>query len=237
MEIIYIFLLNFALFLIGYLFFGSLNTSIIVSKKKMRDDIRKHCSKNAGATNALRVYGKKIAGLIFAIDVLKTFVPVLIVAILNRYAYQEFANKYFMSPQALGLGVVIGHIFPIYFKFKGGKGIACSVGFIATINVVIFVIAAIIWLTVFFITRYVSLAGIITTLILIPLTFFPWVTQGILGFFMNSVEHTESLKPCCLSRYWYVSGILFFIDSIVIIFAHRSNIKRLINHNESKLKL
>nr|WP_307920212.1 glycerol-3-phosphate acyltransferase [Mycoplasmopsis bovis] len=131
-------MINLALFLVGYLLLGSFNTSIILSRRVKNDDIREHNSKNAGATNSLRTYGTKFALAVFAADVLKTLIPILIIAAIVNHiqAVKEFSLISYISPQAIGLGVVLGHIFPIYYKFKGGKGAACTVGLIISINII-----------------------------------------------------------------------------------------------------
>ncbi|UUD35713.1 glycerol-3-phosphate 1-O-acyltransferase PlsY [Mycoplasmopsis caviae] len=228
--IFYSILLNLALVLVGYISLGSLNTSIILSKWKKKDDIRLHNSKNAGATNSLRTYGMKFAGLVFAIDVFKTLIPTLILAAILNHVEQAyiFASKYYMSPQSLALGVIIGHIFPLYFKFKGGKGVACTIGLIASINIILFLVAATMFFIIVFASRYVSLASIVCAIILIPLSFIPWMTSGILGYWSNFIN-------VLTINMWYVSGIIYLIAAILIITMHHSNIRRLIKHSESKL--
>ncbi|WP_027120640.1 glycerol-3-phosphate 1-O-acyltransferase PlsY [Mycoplasmopsis lipofaciens] len=234
MVIFYSILLNLAFLLIGYLLFGSFNTSIILSNKYKKDDIRKHYSHNAGATNSLRTYGKKFALIVFLIDIFKTFVPTIILAALLNHigSFNSFSQTYYISPQSLALGVVIGHIFPLYFKFHGGKGVACTIGLIATMNIIIFIIAAILFFTILFSSRMVSLGSILTAFILIPICFIPWLIQGSLGYWSNFVNMSNSMSN--LQNYWYVSPIIYSIAAIFIICAHHSNIRRIIKKEEHK---
>ncbi|WP_029513031.1 glycerol-3-phosphate 1-O-acyltransferase PlsY [Mycoplasmopsis iners] len=230
MNVLVTILINLALFLVGYLFIGSFNTAIILSNKLKKDDVRKHYSKNAGATNSLRVFGKKFALAVFLIDFAKVLVSVLILAILAQYA---FPKTYFISPQSVGLGIVVGHIFPIWFKFKGGKGVACSSALILSINIVAFVIAAFIFFTIAFKRKIVSLASILTAGLLVPFMFIPWMTQGVLGFWINNVAWNDNLKY--LSNNWYVSGIIYTLAAILVVAMHHSNIKRLIKKEEKRI--
>ncbi|VEU75242.1 G3P acyltransferase [Mycoplasmopsis maculosa] len=235
MQILYSILINLGLFVIGYLFVGSFNTSIIITKFFIKDDIRTHNSGNAGATNALRTYGKKIALLIFFSDLLKVIIPTLITIILLNHVnifIELRINNIFVSPQSLALGIVIGHIYPIYFKFKGGKGVACTIGLFMTINILLLIIAAIVFFLIVIKTKYVSLGSIISAIILIPFVFIPWTINGILGYWFNNVELVNSFNK--VASYWYVSPIIYTISAIITVIAHHSNIKRLINKTENK---
>ncbi|MGV2393503.1 UNVERIFIED_CONTAM: glycerol-3-phosphate acyltransferase [Campylobacter lari] len=171
-PILFSILFNVFLLVFGYLFIGSFNTSIIFSRYYKHDDIRNYNSGNAGATNSLRRYGKKVAIAILFIDMLKVVIPVLIMAsLLNHIDFfiNLRENNIFISPQVLGLGIIIGHVFPIYFKFKGGKGVACTIGLICSINIILFLIAALIFFSVVLSSKYVSLASILSASILIIL--------------------------------------------------------------------
>ncbi|WP_051622763.1 glycerol-3-phosphate 1-O-acyltransferase PlsY [Mycoplasmopsis primatum] len=238
MNILYSILLNIALILFGYLTLGSLNTSIILSKKIKHDDIRYHNSKNAGATNSLRTYGTKFAVLILIIDVFKTAIPVIILSSIFYHVLpvHEFVqNKYFVSPQSFGLGVVLGHIFPIYYKFKGGKGVACSIGVIISVNILIFLIAFIAFVLIVKISKYVSLASILTAAILLIFFWMPWMISGILGFWFNNVQLSHQFIE--MVPYWYVTPIIYTIIAALVISSHHSNITKLINHTESKFSV
>ncbi|WP_027334805.1 glycerol-3-phosphate 1-O-acyltransferase PlsY [Mycoplasmopsis felifaucium] len=236
MTIFYSILLNLLLVLIGYFCIGSFNTSIILSKKLKKDDIRQHNSKNAGATNSLRTYGKKFALIVFFIDVLKALIPILILALLFNLipSWHTFSRTYYISFQSIGLGVVFGHVFPIYYRFKGGKGVACSIGVIISINIILFLLAFILFMTIALLSKYVSLASILTASILVLFVWIPWLIDGPLGFWINNVTLQYSFIK--MSNYWFVSPIIYTIIATLVVVCHHSNIKRLINHQESKLK-
>ncbi|WP_246051798.1 glycerol-3-phosphate acyltransferase [Mycoplasma nasistruthionis] len=156
-------LFNIFLVVFGYII-GSLNTSIIVGKI-LKKDPRDYHSKNAGATNSLRVFGKKIAIMILMIDVIKTISVVAIGygltywcnlatsidqngSVVGVYGiglppYWEGLRTIYGLPLLAGLGTVIGHIFPIFFGFKGGKGVASSLGLLISYNIIFLPIAAV----------------------------------------------------------------------------------------------
>ncbi|MBU4691477.1 glycerol-3-phosphate 1-O-acyltransferase PlsY [Mycoplasma sp. ES3225-GEN-MYC] len=228
--------LNFALLVFGYII-GSFNTAIILSKKLKNDDVRNHFSQNAGATNSLRTYGKKFALIVFIIDFMKVLIPTLIFATLQNHLFCDFSAAYWMSPQSIGLGVILGHCFPIFFKFKGGKGVACSSAFILSINPVLWLIAFVVFFATVIISKKVSLGSLLTAGIIAPLVFIPWFSQGITGYWFNFINLSNCISPQCLQPYWFVSAVYFLIASILIICLHRSNIKRLISGTESQLKL
>ncbi len=185
---------------LGY-FFGCFQTSYIIAKKMKNIDIREHGSGNAGSTNALRVMGKKLGILTFIIDMLKAVLAVLI-------AWALFDDQ--LAGLYAGLGVVIGHNWPVFLGFKGGKGIASSLGlmlaFDLPIGLVIWAITAII----IFSTKYVSLGSLIMiTLFPVALVvFYPGMTQAL-------------VIALILMAFGY--------------YRHRANIKRLISGTENKL--
>ena len=114
---------------------GSINFSIIISKKMAGFDIREKGSGNAGSTNMLRSIGKKAAALTLACDILKGVVPVLLAILIGRIA-NNFGMELYVEylAQIAGVSTIIGHTFPIYYGFKGGKGVASSLGLLLVIN-------------------------------------------------------------------------------------------------------
>jgi len=178
---------------------GCINNAYIFTKYTKNIDIRNYGSGNAGATNVLRVLGPKAAAPVFALDVLKGVVAVLI-------------GKYFIGMPGMlvaGIAVVCGHNWPIFLKFRGGKGVATSVGVVMTINPFLGLIALAVGIAVIAITRYVSLGSITGA-----------ITFALLNiFFPNSV---------------YVLTFAIVL-ALLVVFQHRSNIKRLINGTESKI--
>ena len=189
-----LFIISLVSYLIGSIPFGFLLTKIFLNK-----DIRNIGSGNIGATNALRTGNKKIGFSTLILDILKAAITIIFV----KFNYSEFI---FIS----SLCVFLGHVFPIWLKFKGGKGVATYVGILFSINLTYGLIFITIWLIVFFISKYSSLSSIIASLS-IPLYLF---------IFLNSLN-----------------SFFFLIMLILIFFTHRENIKRLINKEESKTKI
>lgn len=185
--------------LIAYLI-GSVSTSIIVSKIILGDDIRNHGSGNAGATNALRTMGKKGGALVVLGDALKAVIAILIAKLIVGTDVAVYAA---------GIGVVLGHNFPIYFGFKGGKGILVSLVSILFADWRIGVLTAVISILIMVISNYVSLGSICGAVLLV-----------IFGAVFRAAD-----------VYFMTFAIVL---AVLAIFMHRSNIKRLINKSENK---
>ena len=197
--------------LIGYLF-GLIQTGYIYGMIR-NVDIRKQGSGNAGTTNALRTLGWKAGVITFIGDCVKCVVAVLIV----RLIFKGAANVQLLSLYA-GLGAVLGHNYPFYLKFKGGKGIASTAGLILAINPVMFLIVAVVFIAIVLLTKYVSLASI-TIMILFVIEVLIYGQMG--GFQLTSAERYEFYAIACLL-------------AALGIFRHRTNIKRLISGTENK---
>ncbi|WP_426461276.1 glycerol-3-phosphate 1-O-acyltransferase PlsY [Mycoplasma hafezii] len=214
------FLINISIFVLGYLF-GSLNTSIILSKVWKKQDVREFNSNNAGATNSSRTFGKKFGLIVLIIDVLKGYLSVLLIGYLP---FLSIANEYYIFPLLAGLGCVVGHIFPCFFKFKGGKGVGCNIGILIAINPVLLPIAAVIFFSIAFAFRYVSLASMLTAFLMIGFVAIPWISVGPLAYtkFANAP--------------YYANLIIFTCCIALLIGAHYSNIQRLIKGTERKFK-
>ncbi len=146
---------------IAYLL-GSINTSIIVSKIMIGDDIRNHGSGNAGATNTLRTVGKKGAIFVVIGDILKTVIAVVVA----KYILKNEPNAVFIA----GLGAVLGHNFPLYFKFKGGKGIIVSTVSMLFADPILCLIVVIFAITVMGVSKYVSLGSILGAVLFVILS-------------------------------------------------------------------
>lgn len=183
---------------LGYLF-GSLNFAIIYSKLRA-DDIRNHGSGNAGATNVLRTYGKGAAALVFTLDILKGVIAVIVARL--------FYDKMIFDCSA-ALGAVLGHNFPVYYGFKGGKGVSTSLAVLLILHYPTALIALATFIVVVLLTKYVSLSSILAAVMAIISAFV---------FFRLDV----------FSIFCTIIGILCIVR-------HRSNIKRLINGTENKL--
>lgn len=190
--------------IISYLL-GSLNSAIIVSKYKYNQDIRNFGSGNAGLTNMHRVYGKDGALLTLAGDIAKQILSVLVGIILVGQTGAYLA----------GLFCILGHIFPIYYRFKGGKGVLTAATMILCINPVIFAVLFIIFAAVLFFTRYVSLSSIIASI----------CYPAAIYYYDKFV--TGNPPPMFNLTFGCVVGLL-------VIFMHRTNLYRLFNGTESK---
>ena len=191
---------NLVVLLIAYLL-GSINTSIIVSKIMINDDIRNHGSGNAGATNTLRTVGKLGALFVVIGDILKTVIAILIAKFILAFNPS--------SVYIAGLGTVLGHNFPLYFKFKGGKGIVVSTVAMIFAAPIIGLVVAILAILIMWISRYVSLGSISGAVMLV-----------IMGFIFKSSDPDFIVFSLMLA--------------ILAIYMHRDNIKRLISGTENK---
>ena len=192
---------------IAYLL-GSINTAILLSKIFYKEDIRQHGSGNAGMTNMLRTYGKGVAALTFAGDMLKCAIAMIIGWLLLGVDGMDIA----------GLFCVIGHVFPCWFKFVGGKGMAVTIMVMLMTNWQVALILMTIFLIIVLGTKYMSLASIMVSL-MYPVLLSSW---NEMGFIPIDKQH----------------NVLFavLITGIVVVM-HRKNIKRLIDKTESKVSL
>lgn len=149
----------------GYLS-GSVLYSVIIGKIFYKKDLRNYESKNAGATNSLRVYGKRVGTVVLLLDILKSFLPSLILWLIFRntidqyLVISEYFNPYVLV-QLAGLFALIGHCYPVFFKFKGGKGASCYGGFVLCVNPFIGLICMIVFISISKLTKYVSLSSVI----------------------------------------------------------------------------
>lgn len=205
------------IFLIGYLL-GSISFAVVISKTFYKQDIRNFGSGNAGMTNILRTYGIKAAAATFAGDFLKgTFSVLIAKAIMNSSFVAGVENLEFFKDLALYIvvsGALIGHLKPVFFGFKGGKGISVAFGSMMAGTPPITLAAFGVWLVVVLLTKYVSLASILAVA---GYGVFTFVSFYITGTF--SVPH----------------GVAAVVLPAIIIYAHRSNIKRLLNGTERKI--
>ena len=221
-------LIRFVLIIIGYLF-GMIQTAYLYGKAK-GIDIREHGSGNAGTTNTLRVLGKKAGLVVFVGDMLKTIIPVVIIGYVWVYmcgngalnlTASDIEYKYLWKLY-IGLGAILGHNFPFYLGFKGGKGIASSGGMILGFHWTFIPVGFVLFFGVFAITNYVSLGS----LCLLGGFFVQMVVSAVFGFgpFADITNNCIMIEMC----------IITFIISSLAFIRHRENIKRLINHNERK---
>lgn len=202
--------------MIGYVF-GCFQTSYIYGRMH-GIDIRKYGSGNAGTTNSLRVLGKKAGIIVLLCDMLKTGLAMMVVRLLFRERYGDIL--YLLAIYAAA-GTVLGHNFPCYLGFKGGKGIACTAGLIVFFHPYMVLPQAISFLTIFFTTHYVSLGSLVTELLLIA----EMVVFGQLGVF--------GMSQGALYELYLVTVLL----AALAFWGHRENIKRLLHGTERKTYL
>ena len=201
--------------IIAYLI-GSINFSILISKKKAGYDIRQKGSGNAGTTNMLRNLGKKYAAITLICDVLKGVVAIGIAIIVGNILGDT--NKALLV-QIAGVAVVIGHTFPIFFGFKGGKGVATSLGILLMTNWQLGLICLVFALVLMALTRVVSMGSIAAAILYPVLTLF-------VGGGHYIVESTG------LGNGYFIYSVIL---AIIVIFNHRENIKRILSGTENKI--
>ncbi len=197
---------------IAYLL-GSISFSVIISKKVAGFDVREKGSGNAGTTNVLRSVGKGAAAITLVCDILKGVVAVLIAFFAGKIVH-GLDNSLLI--QLAGLFVILGHTFPVFFKFKGGKGIATSLGVLLITNWQIGLICLVFALILMALTRMVSV-GSIAAAILFP----------VLVLFINQNYLVEA------NNWSYL--VFSIILAALVIFNHRANIKRLLSGEENKI--
>ena len=201
--------------IIAYLI-GSINFSILISKKKAGYDIRQKGSGNAGTTNMLRNLGKKYAAITLICDVLKGVVAIGIAIIVGNILGDT--NKALLV-QIAGVAVVIGHTFPIFFGFKGGKGVATSLGILLMTNWQLGLICLVFALVLMALTRVVSM-GSIAAAILYP----------VLTLFVGGGHYI--VESSGLGNGYFIYSVIL---AIIVIFNHRENIKRILSGTENKI--
>lgn len=193
--------------IVAYLL-GSIPSAVWIGKSLHGVDVREHGSKNAGATNTFRVLGKKAGIIVLLMDVIKGVLAVIFPFLLSNGQEQRIILQLIA-----GFFVFLGHLLPIFAQFKGGKGVATSLGIIIGIHPMAALFCLLIFLIVFISSKYVSLGAIVASF------FFP--------FIVSLVLKEESI-------YLIVFSIVI---GATVIFAHRKNISRLIQGNENKMNL
>ena len=191
------------LFIIIFYLMGSIPFALLIPKIFGHGDIRNIGSGNVGATNVLRTGNKFLAFLVLSLDVLKGLFPFII---LNLYS----ENISLLQTIFLCHFAILGHIFPIWLKFKGGKGVATYIGFLFGVNLILALFFLITWLAIALVSKYSSLSSLIATTIA-PI------------YFIIKSEN-------------YIAIFLIYLLAVIVI-KHRENIKRLLNRTENKIKL
>jgi acyl phosphate:glycerol-3-phosphate acyltransferase len=177
---------------------GSIPFGFILTKVFLKKDIRDIGSGNIGATNALRTGNKTLGYATLILDIIKAILPVLYI----KFNYPDYL---FIA----SLSTFLGHVFPIWLKFKGGKGVATYVGILFSINFILGLIFVTIWIITFLISKYSSLSSLIASI----------------------------LVPIYLIIFENYNSLFFIIMFVLILYTHRENIKRLKNKEETKTKI
>ena len=188
--------------LVPYLL-GSINTAIVVSGKIYHDDIRKYGSGNAGFTNVMRTYGKSAALMTLGGDILKTILSILI-------GWSVFG---YLTAYIAGFACFIGHIYPVYYGFKGGKGVLCMASILLMLDWRIFLALLVVFVGIVMATKYISAGSVICSMM------FPLM--------LNRMNNTGI----------YMIEFVAIAIAVVVVVKHRENLKRIFNGTESKFKI
>ncbi len=190
-------------------FLGGLNFAIIISKYKFKDDIRRYGSGNAGMTNMLRTYGKAAAAFTLLGDMAKAIVSVLIGMLLAGEAGAYIASLF----------CVIGHAFPYYYGFKGGKGIVVTASALLVLEPLVFLILFVIFVLLVASTKYLSLGSIMSMIL------YPLLLNRLYSFVNGGLSEGA------------VVAIVSILNTLLVVWLHRENIKRLMSGTENKFSL
>lgn len=195
---------------IAYLI-GSIPTALIISRKFFGIDIRDYGSGNMGATNTFRVLGSRYGTIVMIIDMLKGMAAVMLYNFLPYYFHDELARTNFMI--GLGLSAVVGHVFPIFAGFRGGKGVATLFGMILAVQPIVAVSCVGVFILVLYLTRYVSLSSILAALSL----------------------------PICVLWIWNEHEVMYRIFAILVaalvVLTHQKNIARILRGDEGRVPI
>jgi len=198
------------LIVIAYLI-GSIPTALIISRRFFGVDIRDYGSGNMGATNTFRVLGSRYGTIVMILDMMKGMAAVMLYNFLPYYFHNELERTNFMI--GLGLSAVIGHIFPVFAGFRGGKGVATLFGMILAVQPIIAVSCVGVFILVLYLTRYVSLSSILAALCL----------------------------PICVLWIWNEHEVMYRVFAILVaalvIFTHQKNIGRILRGVESRIPI
>jgi glycerol-3-phosphate acyltransferase PlsY len=200
-------IINILILLLAYLL-GSIPTSVWIGRQFFKIDIREHGSKNAGSTNAIRILGWKAGLIVLLFDIFKGWLAVNLIRLTDYYIPET--GDYINFQLLLGIAAIIGHIFPVYVGFKGGKGVATLLGFVLAIDPATTLICIGVFIIALLITKYVSLSSMIAGFSFPVLVIFVFKTT------------TPSLI------------IFSLIVSVLLLFTHQKNIERLLRKEENK---
>ncbi len=195
---------------------GSVNTAIVISKLFYRDDIRRYGSGNAGLTNMLRTFGKRAAVMTLLGDMLKTALAVFIAGLLLGFNYKNGMSLNDGYCYMAGLFAVMGHVYPIYYGFKGGKGVLVTSTMALILTPIPFLILLAVFVLVVCLSKYVSLGSVIVAVL------YPVIVNGYIGIF-------------CGGKTPGIIALSTILLAIFIVYLHRENLARISNRTERKI--
>ena len=210
------------LILVSAYLLGSANSAVLVSRLLYREDVRTKGSGNAGLTNMYRVYGKRAAAFTLLGDILKTVLSVCIAGLFCGFSYR-MALSFSPACYLAAIACVIGHIKPIYYGFRGGKGVLCTSVAVLTLCPPVFLVLFVAFILIVWATKYISLGSIIVAALL------PIALQGYMQAFIFTGDADA----------FFEGGIVLFgfVFTVIVIVCHRANIGRLWRHEENKFSL
>ncbi|QHX36667.1 glycerol-3-phosphate 1-O-acyltransferase PlsY [Spiroplasma sp. BIUS-1] len=220
---------------------GSFSFSITIVKLKTNKDVRDQGSKNAGATNASRIIGKKWGVAIMLFDAFKIFIALFIALGLSKINTPIFRDTILIIPAFFAL---VGHCWPVYYKFKGGKAVSCFMGLMFVINWMMGIVMFGVWLTLVLTTRKVSIASIFASVITAILMWIPQIS-GLHNFDIDGTFFKQLYESNAFSAVWYnklhtndvydsflVINLVTTASMIILLARHWQNIQRLIKGTE-----
>ncbi len=194
---------------------GSINSAILISNVIYRDDIRNHGSGNGGMTNMLRTFGMKAAGLTLLGDLLKTALSIFITGILLGFYYNFGISGYLGFCYMSALFAVLGHVFPIYYGFKGGKGVLVTAVSALILSPIPFLVLMLLFVAIVYFSKYVSLGSVSVAVL------YPVLLNGYFAIFGANPGGIAQLSVT--------------IIAIFIVWCHRENLKRISDRTERKI--
>ena len=213
--------LGFAFCIIFSYLIGSVNFALVVSRLFYHDDVRQHGSGNAGATNVLRNYGKKAGILTFAGDGLKGALCIVVACLIFGRPAEDPQYIYLITAAYLSaFFCIFGHVFPCFAKFHGGKGFATLAVAVLCLNPFIFAVLCALFFPLVAMSKYVSLGSVVTALL-----------YPVLLSTFDSMKFSDTET----STHYGVSTLVAFLIAMLVTWAHRGNIKRIMDHTERKL--
>ncbi len=195
---------------------GSVNTAIVISKLVYRDDIRRYGSGNAGLTNMLRTFGKRAAAMTLLGDMLKTALAIFITGLLLGFNYTSGMSLNDGYCYMAGLFAVLGHVYPVYYGFKGGKGVLVTSTMALILTPIPFLVLLAVFILVVYFSKYVSLGSVIVAVL------YPIIVNGYINIFLTG--KTPGIISLCT-----------ILLAIFIVWLHRENLARISNRTERKI--